>query len=749
MSHLPAERPTLRRTAALTALAVTLAIVGLPTAAVAAPLVGGSTSATAVPLPLPADDIEGSFEASNVGISTASTRGTTTQPYWNNVAWYSYTPSETQTVYIRATSISPGGWDNTLEIWTAGGGFVTQNDDSYGLDAALTVTLNAGTSYRIGMGGYNSGSRGTATVTFASHPPSAPGDVLAVAGDGTAAVTWSTPADVAGGVTSYTVLCTPAGGTEVPCGVNYGTPPSRSRTVTGLTNGTAYSIRVTASNAIGTSEPSTPTSVTPRASSTVVITRDVAAPVSGEPYCVTLEAQSHGARVAGGTVEITSPEGTITHPADTLWTECVSYLVGDYGYTAAYSGTAAVAPSTGSATVTVAKQPQTVEFSDDFVGVRYTPDAWPLSATASTGLTPVTFTASGVCTAAGSNLTFTAVGECTVTGAQAGDAQTEPASTTVVFDVAKRQQGMHLGISIEGPLVYDRPPVTVDGGSDLGLSVTFTGTGSCTMVGNVMYATGVGPCTVTVSQVGNSLTEAAELSSSMEIGKRPQTLTISGLAPVIVGAGQHTVTGTSDMGLPVTLGASGACTLVGSVVSIVNVGTCTLTASQAGDEHTEPTTATATATVYGASPTASLRIGFAVGDQAEGSPVTVTGAGLRPDTTLTLTVYSTPTQVGTTAASVSGTAVTAAELPFLAAGEHRLVARGTALDGSWVTGVVRFAVDETGMVTRIGAPADLADSGVTLDTPGLLALAWLVLGLGLIAVRRTVRRRTQAECGVA
>jgi hypothetical protein len=246
---------------------------------------------------------------------------------------------------------------------------------------------------------------------------------------------------------------------------------------------------------------------------------------------------------------------------------------------------------------------------------------------------------------------------------------------------------------------------------------------------------------VTASQAGTSEVHAGFQTRTTMVAKRPQTLAVSGLPPLITGNGQFAVTGASNVGLPVSLAASGACTISGGVVTITDVGTCTITGSQAGDEVTLPGTGTATATVVGTPATASLWIGFGVGDTAQGSPVVVTGAGLRPGMALTLTVYSTPTQLGTTTASVLGSAVTTGELPALAAGEHRVVARGTALDGTRVTKVVQFAVDEAGIVTRIGAPAPLADSGIQTD-PAPLALLWLVLGLALIATRRTLRRRT-------
>jgi hypothetical protein len=105
-----------------------------------------------------------------------------------------------------------------------------------------------------------------ATVIFqsgAAQVPDAPTSVIATTGNGAASVTW-TPAGSGGSpVTSYSV--TPYSGTAAltPTTVT-GSPPPSSATITGLTDGTAYTFVVTATNAIGTSAPSVPSnSITP------------------------------------------------------------------------------------------------------------------------------------------------------------------------------------------------------------------------------------------------------------------------------------------------------------------------------------------------------------------------------------------------------------------------------------------------------------------------------------------------------
>lgn len=92
-------------------------------------------------------------------------------------------------------------------------------------------------------------------------PPTQPLSVSAVAGDGSAVVTWSPPAQSGSfAVSTYKVVSEPDGKT---CLV---TAPTLTCTVTGLTNGTTYSFTVTALSGAGWSPVSSPSNqVTPKA----------------------------------------------------------------------------------------------------------------------------------------------------------------------------------------------------------------------------------------------------------------------------------------------------------------------------------------------------------------------------------------------------------------------------------------------------------------------------------------------------
>src|SRR5262245_2039011 len=96
----------------------------------------------------------------------------------------------------------------------------------------------------------------SATPTATGTAPAAPTGLTATAGDGSVRLNWTASA----GATSYSVLrgATPGGQGATPVG----TSTTNTLTDTGLTNGTTYYYKVTASNASGTSPRSSEVSAT-------------------------------------------------------------------------------------------------------------------------------------------------------------------------------------------------------------------------------------------------------------------------------------------------------------------------------------------------------------------------------------------------------------------------------------------------------------------------------------------------------
>jgi hypothetical protein len=170
-------------------------------------------------------------------------------------------------------------------------------------------------------------------MSQAPTAPAAPTAVTATAGDGFATVRWTAPPNSGSPVTGYTV--TPYIGTtaQTPITVT-GNPPATTTTVTGLTNGTAYTFNVTATNAVGTSSASAASNaVTPGTVATPTFVQQAGAQGTGGTQAVTLPANlGPGNRLV---VEVGTWSGTgattsaVTDSAGDTFTEVAHWKAAD------------------------------------------------------------------------------------------------------------------------------------------------------------------------------------------------------------------------------------------------------------------------------------------------------------------------------------------------------------------------------------------------------------------------------------
>ena len=167
---------------------------------------------------------------------------------------------------VNWTAPSSGGSPITGYVITPFIGTTAQTPSSAGASAtSLTVTgLTNGTAYTFRVAATNAvgtGPVGTSNAVTPATTPSAPVNVTATPGNAQATVAWSAPTTTGGSaITGYTV--TPYIGTTAQTPVSVG-GSTTSTMVTGLTNGTAYTFAVTATNGVGTGPAATSSAVTP------------------------------------------------------------------------------------------------------------------------------------------------------------------------------------------------------------------------------------------------------------------------------------------------------------------------------------------------------------------------------------------------------------------------------------------------------------------------------------------------------
>lgn len=363
-----------------------------------------------------------------------------------------------------------------------------------------------------------------------------------------------------------------------------------------------------------------------------------------------------------------------------------------------------------------------------------------LSATATSGLAvSLASTTPAICSVSGSDAIILATGLCTITADQSGNANYSPApQVSQSFAISAADQTITFVDPADTTYVAGGT-VSLSATATSGLTVSFGSTtpAICSVSGATATILAAGGCTITADQAGDANFNAApQVQQSFAIDPADQAVafTSSPPSPAYFG-GSYSVSATGGGSAnPVVISSTSpsVCTIAGSTVDLVGVGTCTLEANQAEDANHTAGTATQS---FAVSPQVQT-ITFApltISQGYVGGPsyaVSATGGGSGQPVLFTVDGGSTGN------CSISGTVVS-----FLAAGSCRINANqaGSATHAAAAQASLDIPVAaNTGPVADAGPDQTDITEGttVTLDGSGssdadadqMLSYSWVQVG---------------------
>jgi hypothetical protein len=217
-------------------------------------------------------------------------------------------------------------------------------------------------------------------------------------------------------------------------------------------------------------------------------------------------------------------------------------------------------------------------------------------------------------------------------------------------------------------------PLALTATASSGLTVTFTASGPCSVSGATVTFTGAGSCSITAAQTGDAVYNSAPTrTQSFNIVKAAQTISFtlpSGAAAELLGPGSITgANATSGLTIVFTSTTSNVCTVSGTTIAYIAIGTCSVTGTQSGNNSYLSGTATRTFNIIAAGTGGGGAGGGGGGFGGGGlpaatpTPTATPTATPTPTPTPTPSATATPTPTPTPAASATPSATSAPKPP--------------------------------------------------------------------------------------
>lgn len=137
--------------------------------------------------------------------------------------------------------------------------------------------------------------------------------------------------------------------------------------------------------------------------------------------------------------------------------------------------------------------------------------------------------------------------------------------------------------------VHRDPDFTLHASSTSGLPVVVASHGKCTVYEGHIRTLGAGTCHLSLHQPGSSSFLAAPITEQeFTIAKAEQTISVPDFSNPPYGPASLRLDVSASSGLPFTISTAGTCERFGSHLEVFGSGTCTFTATQAGNQDFFP-----------------------------------------------------------------------------------------------------------------------------------------------------------------
>ena len=240
-------------------------------------------------------------------------------------------------------------------------------------------------------------------------------------------------------------------------------------------------------------------------------------------------------------------------------------------------------------TFTIKVGPQSIIFNPAVTTYSYAAKSFSLSATATSSLT-VSFasTTAAVCKVSGTTVTILAGGICTVQATQAGNVDYAAATPVPVsFTITPVAQTISFAAIKTTEFANSSLPLSATASSKLPVAFASKTTKVCTVSGSSAKLLIEGTCTIAASQAGNSTyTAATAVSQSFTVHLASQKIDFAAITAKEFADSTLKLDATATSKLPVKLASDtlAICAIVKGEASLLAKGTCTIKATQAGND---------------------------------------------------------------------------------------------------------------------------------------------------------------------